>query len=210
MAAAEREQPTLLMRVSSTSWARLTVASGSCQREGVSWGRSRSTHLLGKAKPPPGHPLLQDTTRIPCTLPYIPYPHIHPVPPHPPTPKPPGRRKKGGGGKEEGCKEVGRRKIKGEKGKGRWSMEKEGRREGGRAEEGGRKAVDQQDGEVGEVVAVAGNGALSVRGVAARPAPAARAVRACQRAARGWGHQGGVEPCQGFPEGRWAMPSGWH
>lgn len=51
--------------------------------------------------------------------------------------------------------------------------------------------MDQQDGEVGEVVAVADNGALPVRGLAALPAPAAWAAHTCHRRAaiRGW-HSG--------------------
>lgn len=51
--------------------------------------------------------------------------------------------------------------------------------------------MDQQDGEVGEVIAVADNGALPVRGLAALPAPAAWAAHTCHRraAVRGW-HSG--------------------
>ena len=129
-----------------------------------------------------------------------------------------------GGGKDEGGKkEAGRREIGKEEegtgrgkegtregGRGEEERRKEarkeeaerregGRREGGRGkEEGGRRAVDQQDGEVGEVVAVADNGALPVRGLAAFPAPAACAARACRRAAvRGWHSSQGTGTSRG-------------
>ena len=62
------------------------------------------------------------------------------------------------------------------------------RKKDGGKQEGGRGAADQQDGEVGEVVAAADDGALHVRGLAAVPAPAARAARACRRAAVGGWH----------------------
>lgn len=70
-------------------------------------------------------------------------------------------------------------------------------------EEGRRKGVvDQQDGEVGEMVAVADNGALPVHGLAALYAPAACA-RACRRAAvRGWHSSQGMgtgRGCRALP-----------
>lgn len=94
--------------------------------------------------------------------------------------------------------------------------ERRRKKEGKRGkEEGGRRAVDQQDGEVGEVVAVADNGAFPVCGLAALCPPAACAACACRRAAVGGWHSGqgtgtsrGHQALPGLP-GQ-AMPSGWH
>lgn len=280
MAAAEREQPMVLMWVSDASWAGLRAPAGSCPERGgrgVSWGRScGSTHSLGKGGPlqnphPPGHPVSRTPSynpvppHTPCTPTHSLYPHAY-LHPHlqgggirmegrgkeedgrreggwrvgedgsrEGRRREEGSRKEGnreGGGRkeEEGTrkreggnkgrrKRGGRMKERGKEGgsrKGERRKEHGNRRkkEGGKVEEGRRKGiVDQQDGEVGEVVAVADNGALPVHGLAALHAPAARA-RAYRRAAvRGWHSSQGmgtVEPCQGCPGGRRAMPSGWH